>query len=33
MWFDLVLFLLSALGLVAAGKEFIQHGHALGLWG
>jgi hypothetical protein len=30
---DLVLFILSALGIVAAGKEFFQRGRNLGLWG
>lgn len=30
---DIVLFILSALGLVAAGKQFLQRGQNLGLWG
>lgn len=30
---DIVLFILSALGLVAAGKQFLQRGQDLGLWG
>lgn len=33
MWIDIVLFILSAVGLVAAGKEFLQRGRNLGLWG
>lgn len=32
MWTEIVLFILSALGLVAAGKEFLQRGGNLGLW-
>lgn len=31
--FEVVMFILSAFGLVAAGKEFLQRGHNLGLWG
>jgi hypothetical protein len=30
---EIVLFILSALGLVAAGKQFLQRGRNLGLWG
>lgn len=30
---QIVLFILSALGLVAAGKEFLRRGRNLGLWG
>jgi hypothetical protein len=30
---DIVLFILSAFGLVAAGKQFLQRGENLGLWG
>ena len=30
---ELVMFILSAFGLVAAGKEFIRRGHNVGLWG
>ena len=30
---DIVLFILSALALVAAGKQFLQRGENLGLWG
>jgi hypothetical protein len=33
MWIDLALFILSAFGLVAAGKDFIRRGHTLGFWG
>jgi hypothetical protein len=33
MWTDIVFFILSALGLVAAGNEFFQRGRNLGLWG
>lgn len=30
---EIVLFILSALGLIAAGKEFLRRGSNLGLWG
>jgi hypothetical protein len=30
---DIVLFILSAFGLVAAGKQFLYRGQNLGLWG
>lgn len=30
---DIVLFVLSALGLVAAGQEVLRRGRNLGLWG
>ncbi|MDA8311411.1 MAG: hypothetical protein M0Z46_12525 [Actinomycetota bacterium] len=33
MWMDLFMFLLSALGLIGAGREFLRRGHNLGLWG
>lgn len=33
MWMDLAFFILSALGLVAAGREFLRRGQNLGLWG
>lgn len=29
----IVLFILSALGLVVAGREFLRRGRNLGLWG
>lgn len=31
--FEIIMFVLSAFGLVAAGKEFLRRGHNLGLWG
>jgi hypothetical protein len=30
---EIVMFLLSALGLAAAGREFLHRGHNLGFWG
>lgn len=33
MFIEIVMFILSAFGLVAAGKQFLQRGHNLGLWG
>lgn len=33
VFIELVMFILSAVGLVAAGKEFLRRGHNLGLWG
>jgi hypothetical protein len=30
---EIVMFVLSALGLVAAGREFLRRGRNLGLWG
>jgi hypothetical protein len=33
VFFEVLMFVLSALGLVAAGKEFLRRGHNLGLWG
>lgn len=33
MWMEIALFFLSALGLAAAGREFLRRGHSLGLWG
>lgn len=33
VWIDVALFILSAFGLVAAGREFVRRGHNLGLWG
>jgi len=33
VFFEIVMFVLSALGLVAAGREFLRRGHNLGLWG
>jgi hypothetical protein len=32
MWIEIALFILSALGLVAAGREFLVRGQNLGLW-
>jgi len=33
VFFEIVMFVLSVLGLVAAGREFRRRGHNLGLWG
>lgn len=33
MLIDIAMFVLSALGLLAAGQQFIQRGRNLGLWG
>lgn len=33
MFFEIIVFVLSAFGLVAAGREFLRRGHNLGLWG
>jgi hypothetical protein len=33
VFFEIVMFVLSAFGLVAAGREFLRRGHNLGLWG
>jgi hypothetical protein len=33
MWMDLAFFVLSALGLAAAAREFLLRGRNLGLWG
>ena len=33
MFGEIVMFILSALGLAAAGREFLRRGHNLGLWG
>ena len=33
MLIEVLMFVLSAFGVVAAGKEFFRRGHALGLWG
>jgi hypothetical protein len=33
MWIDLVLFILSAFGLAAAGRECLRRGQNLRLWG
>jgi hypothetical protein len=33
MLIDIVVFILSAFGLVAAGQEFLQRGRNIGLWG
>ena len=33
MLIELVLFVLSAMGLVAAGQQFVQRGRNLGIWG
>ncbi len=33
VFFEIVLFVLSAFGLVTAGREFLRRGHNLGLWG
>jgi hypothetical protein len=30
---QIVMFVLSALGVVAAGREFLRRGHNLGFWG
>jgi hypothetical protein len=33
MWIEIFMFVLSALGLVAAGRQFLHRGENLGLWG
>ena len=33
MLLEIVLFILSAFGLVAAGNQFLKRGRSLGLWG
>lgn len=33
MFIDIVMFILSALGLVGAGREFLRRGQNLGFWG
>ena len=33
MWIELALFILSAFGLVATGKDLVRHGQQLGFWG
>jgi len=33
MLIDIAFFILSALGLIAASKEFLQRGRNIGLWG
>jgi hypothetical protein len=33
LFIELVMFILSAVGLVAAGKAFLRRGHNFGLWG
>jgi hypothetical protein len=33
MWIDLALFALSALSMLAAARNFLQHGRDLGFWG
>jgi hypothetical protein len=32
MFLEIVMFILSALGLVAAGREVLRRGHNLGFW-
>ena len=32
MFVEIVMFILSALGFVAAGREVLRRGHNLGLW-
>ena len=33
VFIEIVMFILSAVGLVAAGQEFLRRGQNLGLWG
>ena len=33
MFVEVVMFVLSALGLLAAGREVLRRGHNLGFWG